>query len=71
MSAHLVAGCLLVLEISSSLRDVLAEGWTAQPGGHTCAPCEERLLVHPEVSHLRETHKLNVVPVLSTLMYTY
>lgn len=50
MSAHSVAGCLLLLEISSSFRDVLAEGWTAQPGGHSCAQCAERLLVHPEVS---------------------
>lgn len=69
MSPYLVARCLLMLEISSSPRDVLADGWTAQPGGHTCAPCAERLLVHPEVSHPMRLTELNAVPVLSTLIY--
>lgn len=69
MSAYLVAKCLLVLEISSSLRDVLTQGWTAQPDGDTCAPCAEGLLVHPEVSHPMRLSELNVVPVLSTLIH--
>lgn len=69
MSAYLVAKCLLMVGMSSSPRDVLAEGWTAQPGGHTRAPCAEKLLVHPEVSHPMRLTELNVVPVLSTLIY--
>lgn len=34
-----------------------------------CAPCAEKLLVHPEVSHPMRLTELNVVPVLSILNY--